>query len=478
MRHTAVNRVNRVTRVTRQVVVATVVAAPLLALAAAPAQATPSASYSLKGVDVNRYQHPGGAAIDWKQVAGAGYSFALVEATQGGRKGLTNPYFTQDFADAKANGLVRGAFDYGEPGENGGATLAADAANEATASLQAIGGAMTHEADTMPLVLDLEERNGYSEADLASWARSYADTVKAMTGRLPVLYVSACFFTDGCMGPPASLSDLPLWVAQYTSASSPTPTRWSIWQWESAQQDVPGIASNVDHDVFSGSLAALDALGEGRTPAILAAYAAQGGASGPLGATTGDEKQIQAGVWEQDYADGVLVWSATTGAAPLTGTALTWFRAHPEIGLPTGPPVEVTGGTVQPFSVGDLSLAYDGTVETMMGPVRTAWRQALADPKTNGGLGTATMAVSGSGADQSQEFKRGEVVVSSGVATVSFFPTAMDGVHSVVQGAPLNAVGRTANAPSTILPKVNPPVTSPQVVAAQPITIVGRPAHG
>jgi hypothetical protein len=58
------------------------------------------ASNTQQGVDVASFQHPGGAAINWSQVASAGYRFAFVKATQGNY--YTNPYFSSDYQASSA----------------------------------------------------------------------------------------------------------------------------------------------------------------------------------------------------------------------------------------------------------------------------------------------------------------------------------------------------------------------------------------
>jgi hypothetical protein len=52
-------------------------------LAGPPPTAPPPMDAGALGVDVADHQHPHGAAIDWSQVAAAGYKFAFVKATEG-----------------------------------------------------------------------------------------------------------------------------------------------------------------------------------------------------------------------------------------------------------------------------------------------------------------------------------------------------------------------------------------------------------
>lgn len=63
-----------------------------------------------RGVDVSSWQHPGGKPIDWAEVYKAGYTFAMIKATQGDY--YTNPYLVEDFEGAHAAGLICGAYHF------------------------------------------------------------------------------------------------------------------------------------------------------------------------------------------------------------------------------------------------------------------------------------------------------------------------------------------------------------------------------
>ena len=66
-----------------------------------------------RGPDVSSYQHPNGAAINWKKVDESGQQFAIVKATEGAS--YVNPYFAKDYAAAGAAGLVRGGYHFARP---------------------------------------------------------------------------------------------------------------------------------------------------------------------------------------------------------------------------------------------------------------------------------------------------------------------------------------------------------------------------
>ena len=72
---------------------------------------------TVKGVDISSWQHLGGGGIDWEKVHEAGVEFVLVKATQG--DGYTNPWLTRDLDDARAEGLLVGAYHFAETGVDG-----------------------------------------------------------------------------------------------------------------------------------------------------------------------------------------------------------------------------------------------------------------------------------------------------------------------------------------------------------------------
>lgn len=66
------------------------------------------------GVDVSGWQHPGNAPIDWHKVAESGIRFAIVKATQG--LNFENLWLHRDLSDARAAGLLLGAYHYFDAG--------------------------------------------------------------------------------------------------------------------------------------------------------------------------------------------------------------------------------------------------------------------------------------------------------------------------------------------------------------------------
>jgi GH25 family lysozyme M1 (1,4-beta-N-acetylmuramidase) len=216
-------------------------AGPAGAEAESPADPAAAQSGRRRGVDVAAYQHPSGAAINWRRVARSGISFAAVKATEGTY--YRNPYALSDLAAARAAGLSVGAYAFAIPNGNGGRSSPVAQADFLLAYLGPL-------AASVPVMLDVEF-NPYSGglcyglrgSRMVTWVARFSAEIKARTGRVPYIYTPRGWWNP-CTGGSASLHQDPLWVPNYTTASSPARpagwATWRIWQYSSAGT-VPGI---------------------------------------------------------------------------------------------------------------------------------------------------------------------------------------------------------------------------------------------
>ena len=205
---------------------------------------------ALQGVDVASFQHPGGAAILWTKVAAAGIQFAAVKATEGAY--YRNPYALRDLAHAKAAGLSVMAYAFAIPNGNGSSASPVVQADYLLAYLAKAGGAAP------PIELDIEynpygtECYGLSKTAMVSWITRFNAEVRAKTGQEPIIYTPPPWWQK-CTGGVSNFRQLPLWVPDITSASSPVLpagwTNWAFWQYSSTGT-VSGIPApgNTDLD--------------------------------------------------------------------------------------------------------------------------------------------------------------------------------------------------------------------------------------
>jgi lysozyme len=191
---------------------------------------------SIAGIDVSAIGQ--GASFDWAAERGT-IGFAFAKASEG----LTfdDPDFARNWADIKAEGIVRGAYHFGHPSLS---------AQEQAAYFLGIVKAQGLAAGDL-LALDLEDADGLPAAAVAAWAVSFTAAVHAAVAAWPVVYANDSFILDGfCAG----LGACPLWFADPSGLGLPHGP-WSLVSFE--QTGVRG----TDLDVFYGNAAQLAKLG-------------------------------------------------------------------------------------------------------------------------------------------------------------------------------------------------------------------------
>jgi GH25 family lysozyme M1 (1,4-beta-N-acetylmuramidase) len=221
-----------------------------VALAVAVVLGSATAASALTGIDVSRWQH--NPTVNWTKVKADNVSFTFIKATEAAN--YVNPYFTSDWTNAKNAGVYRGAYHFARPSV-GTATKQAEYFVAHAGRFQAAGD--------LPPVLDLESSGGLGVAKLRNWTANWLQTVKAMTGRTPIIYTGPSFW-ETAMGNSTAFHAYPLWIAHYTSTQPRVPggwPRWTFWQ-QSSTGHVSGITGAVDIDRFYGSRAQLAALAQ------------------------------------------------------------------------------------------------------------------------------------------------------------------------------------------------------------------------
>lgn len=220
------------------------VAAGPMVLAALLAVSGPgSAGAEPRGPDVASWQHPGGAGIDWFAVRNSGHQFAMVKATEG--LDYVNPFFIQDCLQMRLAGMARGAYHYARP----------ELSPELQAAYYATMVLGINGPDDLPPVLDLEHSGGLPPGALIDWTHRYLTTVRALTGRQPIIYTYPNFWKTA-MANTNQFTGYPLWIADYRGNPAPEvpggwPT-WTFWQYTDRGR-IPGVAVGVDLNVYSGA---------------------------------------------------------------------------------------------------------------------------------------------------------------------------------------------------------------------------------
>ena len=181
------------------------------------------------GIDVSSYQKE----IDWEQVAGDGYVFAYIKATEG--SGFTDTHFRQNWDGARAAGITPGAYHY--------FTLCSPGAEQAADFL----AVAPPDDEALPPALDLEFDGACDQRPEAEHAQAEIDAFTAAVekawGRRMVIYSSSEWRDH--YGLPVADSR-PDWL--FSELGRPSLEDWSVWQLR-FDGTVAGIEGPVDIDV-------------------------------------------------------------------------------------------------------------------------------------------------------------------------------------------------------------------------------------
>jgi len=186
----------------------------------------------LQGVDCSYWQ---GSNINWSQVAGAGYSFAIIKSTEGNTR--HEPNALGQASGAKSAGLKISYYHFAHPGQDN----AVDEANFFASALAALPS-----YDIIP-TLDIEvNKANLTAQQLTQWMADFVSQARAQGVPNIMLYSYEPFF-DQYLLPSPVLATSPLWLADYRSTAH-VPHGWSnynIWQYGQTG-NVPGIQGHVD----------------------------------------------------------------------------------------------------------------------------------------------------------------------------------------------------------------------------------------
>lgn len=220
------------------------------------------------GIDVSHHQ----GTVNWKQAYNNGARFGYIKATQSWPTSLfKDPQFNTNYAASRSAGVIRGAYHFAMPAHSSGAAQAKD--------FLANGGRWTADGKTMPPLLDIEWNPykkkdypqgqgdicyGLSPAQMVTWIKDFGNTVKASTGRLPMIYTAQSWW-DQCTGDSEAFKYWPLHVSVFPTSDTSTknprelPEGWetfNVWQY-SSNSNLIGNSKNVDANVWNGNLTSL-----------------------------------------------------------------------------------------------------------------------------------------------------------------------------------------------------------------------------
>ena len=201
-----------------------------------------AASGTVEGIDVSEFQ----GSIDWAAVRASGRVFGIARVSDGTQH--LDPTFAANYAGMKAQGMVRGSYQFFRASE--------DPVAQANLLLANVGAL---EAGDLPPMLDVEVTDGQTNATIDAGIAAWGARIRAVTGRSPLVYTGPYFW--GQIGNPSNAGTT-LVVADWGPSCPLVPAAWPSWQfWQYADDgSVSGIAGLVDLDRFDGSESALRAL--------------------------------------------------------------------------------------------------------------------------------------------------------------------------------------------------------------------------
>ena len=174
---------------------------------------------------------------------GVKVAFAIIKATEGVL--LVDPYFQRNWREAAKEGIVCSAYHFFRPKKSGDW--------QARFFLQTVN----FEKGDLPPVVDIEELNGVSPANMRKELKAFLLHVERKTGVKPIIYSGLSFYNDYLDG---YFEEYPLWVAHYYQPQLKLESsKWVFWQ-HSDKARITGINHVVDFNAFNGDSTAFEAL--------------------------------------------------------------------------------------------------------------------------------------------------------------------------------------------------------------------------
>lgn len=202
--------------------------------------------YPVHGIDLSKFQ----TSVDWAEARENGVNFAFIKATEGGDQ--ADPMFEDHWRGARRAGVAVGAYHF---------------YYHCRPAIEQARWFIEHVPRTpgaLPPVLDMEWtptsptcRIRRDPETIKSEARIFLNAVEAHYGQRPIIYTTVDFYRDNAM---STMAGTEFWLRSV--AANPKDVyagqTWKIWQYTSTGI-VPGIAGDVDVNVFNGSKAAWEA---------------------------------------------------------------------------------------------------------------------------------------------------------------------------------------------------------------------------
>ena len=200
---------------------------------------SPSSDQIYEGIDVSEWQ----GKINFKNVANSGIKVVFIRASEG--REYVDPYFRENYEEAKANGLKVGFYHY----------LTARNIEEAKEEAKFFVSNIKGTQPDCKLAMDFESFGKLSIGEINEISKAFLETVQNLSGgKECVIYSDASNARD--IFSKELAKKYPIWVADYYVNEPGDNDKWSTWvgfQFTNKGR-INGIRGNVDRDKFTNGI--------------------------------------------------------------------------------------------------------------------------------------------------------------------------------------------------------------------------------
>lgn len=199
-----------------------------------PSFAIPPSSNTLyNGIDVSAWQ----GDIDFEQVKNSGINVVYIKSSEG--FSFVDPYFEQNYQNAKNAGLAVGFYHY----------VTARTVDEAISQANFFVSTVSGKSPDCKLAMDFESFGNLSVSAINQIALAFMQNVQSLSGKDVIIYSDEYNASNTFYG----LSNYPLWVAQYEVSEPTVSANWNSWAgWQYTDEgQISGISGYVDRDQFT-----------------------------------------------------------------------------------------------------------------------------------------------------------------------------------------------------------------------------------
>jgi len=198
----------------------------------------PSSDEIYEGIDVSEWQ----GTIDFKAVSDSGIDIVYIRASEG--SDYIDPYFRENYENAKANGFKTGFYHY----------LTARTEEEARAEAEFFVGNIKGTEPECKLAMDFEAFGDLNLEEINEISKVFLERVQELSGKECVIYSDA--YNAREVFDKELAQKYAIWVADYFVEEPEDNGKWSSWvgfQFTDRGR-INGIDGNVDRDKFTNGI--------------------------------------------------------------------------------------------------------------------------------------------------------------------------------------------------------------------------------